>query len=324
MVGCGISKTVRFQIDMMGSIIWGYIYIMLVYEIINIVANFQNWTLYSLSSVFAAALAIVWLWSLVVIIKERKTIKVNINEIKIEYLYYFVFVCLIMVQILLVWSNGAMGSIYDSTTYTGYATAALETGRLNRTEPYSGVETGLNFLEAFISTDMHAATVCKLTGMHPLIYVGRVLGAIEVILYNICAFEIAKNVFNKDLKKIIVAMMFMFAVNMGMGSIYTASNFMLYRGGEPKSMVANVGIPLMLYSLMILVTKIESKKRWTLMVLAEVVALSLSQSGWILIPVIITAVLLYEMLKEKKYIINYILCMIPSFVALFLMLKWRV
>lgn len=303
--------------------ITGFIVTIFVFQLINLPAEFLNWKLATLMNIYFFIISIIFVCSLGVCVSKRSRIMDDIRKGKKQWKYVFALFLVIVVQVFQVWSNGALGSVMDSSTYTGYAVAAVQTGRLNRTDVYSGLERSFNFLEALISTDIHAATICKLIGMHPLIYIGRVLGGIEVVLYNLCILEISKIIFNNRTKQL-MTLMFVFAINLGMGTIYTAATFMLNRAGEPKSMTANVGIPIMILVLSLLVQNIQKKSYWIYLVFSEIVVLSFSQSGWILVPVIITVILLPSIFRERKFLFNYVLSMIPSFFAVFLMFKWRV
>lgn len=300
----------------------GYVFCTVLFQILNIPFEFLNGKLSVLSICYVGVLLALCVGaSLWLCIRKKKLLQKSDFRFSPLLLVFFV---LVLIQVLFMWSNGALGSPWDSSTYNGYVASALWTDRLNRTDAYTGAEIGLSYAEAFISVDMHAATVCFLTKLHPLIYVGRVLGAIQIIAYNCILFEMAGLLFKKNETKQVITMILLFVLNMGLNTAYTQSRFMFFRAGEPKTLLACVGIPMIIYSSMIVIRQMDRWWNWWKLFIVICFALSLSQTGWLLIPVLVTAMLAFQIIRKRKYIIRYMICMVPTVVTLAFIFLWRV
>ena len=148
--------------------------------------------------------------------------------------------------------------------------------------------------------------------MHALIYINRVVAIFEVMIYNAAAYNIGLELFHKERKKAVFSLVFLALMNFGMNTMYTPAAFFFTRAGEPKSMVVNVGIPVVLLALVKVVKRPEDKGNWMMLTMFSFFSLALAQSGAFLIPVLVTAGVLPIVIRNRKYIYHYLCSMVPS------------
>ena len=302
----GLSRFVSIQF------IIGYAASILIFSLINIPFEFLNVKLSVLANVYAVVLLLIMLILTIINKNHLMDVKVIKRFILENWIWVVCFSIIIIIQLVYVLFNGIYGSLWDSSTYTGRVTTALFTDVLNRVNPYTGEPTTFDWLDAFFGLEMHSAVICKLTNMHALIYVNKVLAAIEVLLYNFCAYAIALELFKKDRKKTVVAMAFLFLINLGMYPKYTPATFLFFRAGEPKSMLSNVGLMVVLLTLTKLYKQEQDKKNWILLSVSSIFALCLSQTGVFLVPVLLTVGVVPLIVKDFRLIKSYFFCILPS------------
>ena len=241
------------------------------------------------------------------------------NEIKIftkpDYLLLILFV-LILLQILYGMNNGIRINGYDTSYYNGHAVNALYTDTMYqynaRTGKYIGQETYMHdcypMLIAFLS---------KIFGMHPLVTSSRVLACVEILITNLIVYETARRLSDgrRDIADWTVGIY-------GFMSIFsyefeeTPAFYLWQRTAESKSMLANLYLPMVLLTMVLLAKNIESKRNWLILCLIAFAGVSMYISGIFIITVMVGTGLMSILLVQRKwkYLLHAILCMIPGIV----------
>lgn len=233
-----------------------------------------------------------------------------------DYMTLVLFV-LIALQVLYGMNNGIRINGYDTSYYNGYAINALYTDTMYQYSARSGEYIGI---EGYVHDGypMLIAFLSKIFFMHPLVMVNRVLACLEIVLMNLVVYEIACRLSNGNRKiadwtVAIHAVMSIFCYQFEEGRGF----YLWQRTAESKSMLANVYLPLTLLAMILLAKEAESLYHWLILGLTALVGVSLSISGIFILTAMIGSgvlgILIYQ--RRGKYLLNAVLCMIPSMVV---------
>lgn len=224
---------------------------------------------------------------------------------------------LIALQVIYGMNNGIRINGYDTAYYNGHAANALYTDTMFQYNARSGEYIGT---EGYVHDGypMLIAFLAKVFFMHPLVAVNRVLASMEIILMNLCVYEIARRLAkgNQRIANWTVAIhgfMLIWCYR-----FEEARGFYLWqRTAESKSMLANVYLPLVLLSLVLLAQRIDDRYHWLVLGMVAFAGASLSISGIFVLSAAVGVGLLAIIAAQKKwrYMLNAVLCMLPCMLA---------
>ena len=140
------------------------------------------------------------------------------------------------------------------------------------------------------------------------------MAVVNVLIINFLVYQIGKKLFDQNVKKADLFVIFVCLLQLFSYSLYTSGTFQLTRCYEGKALLANVAIPAAFLASLGLWLDKNTKNAWVLLFLASVSALTFSGSSIIYPAVVSTAVLPVMLLKRKlSWAIPYALCMVPGF-----------
>lgn len=228
-----------------------------------------------------------------------------------------VLLLLIILQVVYGMNNGIRINGYDTAYYNGHAVNAIYTDTMYQYSARSGEYIGS---ESYVHDGypMLIAFLAKVFFMHPLVIVNRVLASMEIVLMNLVVYEIAyrlsagrRSVANWTVGIHALISIFCYSFEEGRGF------YLWQRTAESKSMLANVYLPLALLAMILLAQGIEQIYHWLILGLVAFAGVSLSISGIFILAAMIGSGLLAILMCQRrwKYLLNAVLCMIPSMIV---------
>lgn len=202
----------------------------------------------------------------------------------------------------------------DSSTYNGIINIFASTGSLTIRDPYTGeiVDYWSNF-KSIMPYEAYAATLSVMFKIHPLIVVNRVMGIFEITANLMIVVLIAKKFLGMAETLAAAALVFLLNISMSAGTIYTSSAFLFYRLAEPKSITANVILPLIWLDVIYLYDGTKRREAWGLLFLTVLAGLLINDSAIFLVPaclfILLVPLILYQ--RKAKTLIYSGLCFIP-------------
>lgn len=209
----------------------------------------------------------------------------------------------------------------DAAYYVANVTTSLQTDTMNIYDPYTGDWMDHFEMRYFFATyPMNDAVMCRIFGIHPLIWTKMTMTGTTVMLTNMMYYMTGNKLFHGEKDRIFLMTFFAGLMNFFFITIFTASNFLLTRTYEGKCILGNVVLPGVIYIYINMLEDTKKKSNWLLLFILCLGAPVLSSSSNMLLPAMI-AVTLFPMAFIKKdwtVIPKSIVCMIPC-VALLLM-----
>ena len=202
----------------------------------------------------------------------------------------------------------------DAAHYIGSVSTSVYTDTLARYNPLTGaLQKKFNIRYDLSAYPMHNAVWCRLLGIHPIVQAKIAMAVINVLMINFLVYQIGKKLFDQNVKKADLFVIFVCLLQLFSYSLYTSGTFQLTRCYEGKALLANVAIPAAFLASLGLWLDKNTKNAWVLLFLASVSALTFSGSSIIYPAVVSTAVLPVMLLKRKlSWAIPYALCMVPG------------
>ena len=226
-------------------------------------------------------------------------------------------VAVIFLQLAFVEIQGNEGSPWDSSYYIGEVASDVYYDEAGTVDAYTGERLDYFSLEYFFETaQLHHSVMCRITGLPALVEVRTSWLGVAAILYNLVMCRLAFVLFRKTDWKIPVFTAGMFIVNLFSTSIYWPGQFLLLRGFEGKTFLANIIIPLLLTSFIQLYQK-EKQETWIGLFLVMFISFTFSMSAIFLIPVFIFGYGLILMIRKYTMVCfrNLLVCLLPCLVV---------
>ena len=203
----------------------------------------------------------------------------------------------------------------DASYYVGNVTTAIQTDTVNMYDPFTGEWLDHYEMRYFFATfTMNDAVLCSLIHIHPLLWCKITMAGTAMILTAMVLYMVGNLVFEGDMKKVSLFILFSLIANFFMITIYTSSAFLTTRTYEGKCLLANVVLPGILYIYLRLLRDNKDNTAWRLLFLIALGAPVLSSTANMLVPAMIGVTILpLTLLRRDITVISKALaCMAPG------------
>lgn len=225
-----------------------------------------------------------------------------------------IFLAVILGQVIYGMNNRVYASYYDTSYYNGHAINAIYTDTMYQYDPYTGYYIG-DATEWNDSYPMLIAVLAKCFGMHPLVAINRVIGILEIVAVSLIIYEIAFRLSSAKRNVAVWTVGIYAPMSLLCWELVKSREYYLWvRLAESKSMLANVYLPLVLLSLIMIAKEIDHKYNWGVLAIAVFAGVSMSLSGIFIITAMVGVGLLPILLHQRKlkYWIYAVVAMLPS------------
>lgn len=324
-LGVGILQFSKKEKDnILLGIVIGYIYSFVVYEFLAIPMIFIKANFTTLTGVWQVAMLISTI--IAAFISSKNFFKIIKNNKKrfIDAPKKILLLAIILVAIQAFIGFVYMHEDYDDSNFVAKATIAFDTNTLYKFDD-KGVEyETLPSRHVLSPFPIFTATTAKILGTHPAIVAHTIFPPVFIILAYIIYFLIGDALF-KDDKKMKYVFLILLSVLYIFGAYSEWSNFvfLLYRVWQGKALIANVFIP---FIWLLFLKYIHNDDFYWIILFITLWAADLTSSMGLFIPTLTASALclLYSITqKNKKYILNTLICFLPSLVygIIFLIIK---
>ncbi len=203
----------------------------------------------------------------------------------------------------------------DAAYYVATASTALETNMLNVYDPYTGMwQDHFEMRYFFQCYPLQDAVMCRLTGLHPLIWTKTVMEAVSVILMNTAAYRVGRRLFQERTDRVGLFLFFTGLLQFFFTTIYTSAAFFTTRTYEGKTLLGSFVLPVILWIYLELLEDHRAVRYWGLLFLTALGAAVLTNSANMLIPAAagIFGLSLFLVKKDLKILLRSALCMLPG------------
>ena len=207
----------------------------------------------------------------------------------------------------------------DAAYYVANVTTTLETNMINVYDPFTGAwQDHYEVRYLFATYPINDAVMCWLFAVPALIQTKLTMSAVVIILVNVLYIMIAKVLFEDNAKGVAVMVAMMFFVNVMLYTIFTSSLFLLTRSYEGKTVIGNLSIMTIFYIFMLLINDEIITYPWLSMFLVSLGSMTISTSGNMLIPALLSVLFVPYMIVKKtlKPLPKFIACVLPGVLML--------
>ena len=206
----------------------------------------------------------------------------------------------------------------DAAYYVGSVTTNLATDSISSFDPYTGK--ALDFFNIRYVFSMYPAAnavLCRLTGLHPLVVTKVILCMMTVVLSYLVYAQIGKALL-KEKQMVWVLLCFISVVNLNFHTIFSNASFLLTRGYEGKAVLCNIILPFLFYLGLRMYQEKNGKRVWLLFFMTGVAAIDLTMSSMMTVPVAMSAVILPNLVRKKRWGQSrlYLLAVLPCVLVL--------
>ncbi|SKB86190.1 hypothetical protein SAMN06296386_10734 [Lachnospiraceae bacterium] len=295
------------------SVITGFFLYYLLFELVCVPIMLKWRPLSLLSEIWGVILAVVVIAAVVL---NRKLLAVKVSETGKFLLSHKKFAVLSAVLVLaeLIVIIHAYQFTLDAAFYVSTATTSLQTDMLNIYDPYTGMWQDHFEMRYFFATyPLNDAVMCRLTGVHPLLWTKTVMEAGTIILSNLIYYRIGKHLFREDYRKTFLFLVFCGFMNFFFTTIYTASAFLTTRTYEGKAILGNVVMPLIFLLYLKLIEDDRDKMLWLMIFMTATGSAVLSNSANMLVPTAVAVFSLPLAVIKRRFsvLIKAFICVLP-------------
>lgn len=149
----------------------------------------------------------------------------------------------------------------DDAYYVAIATYNSSAEQMYTTHPYTGESTGLDARHALAPFPIWVSLISSLSGLSGAAAAHTVIPLILVPMTYCLYYLLGRRLVGKDWHTPLYLCFTALLVFFGGYSVYSAENFLLVRGAQGKSVLANLVIPFLLYLLFYLAQKQERREK---------------------------------------------------------------
>lgn len=232
--------------------IMGYLLLLALFELVGIpvvlLVTYNSFTL--LSRIFLALSIIVALAGLVLMIKKTRGEEGYFaagqsapgRSSLEDGLYWFLFLALVAFQLYMAFTRASFDG--DDAYYGAQGAIAAQMDSLYRINPYTGRSAPLDVRHALALFPIWEAFIGKMSGIHPVIVMHRVMPLLLIPLTYLLYFQIGKELFGRKRSMLCVFMILTALIQVfGNVSVYTNETFFLTRTWQGKSVAGNFILP---------------------------------------------------------------------------------
>lgn len=218
----------------------------------------------------------------------------------------------------------------DAAYYVANVATTVQTNTMNIYDPYSGDWQDHFEMRYFFATyPLQDAVMCSVFKIPALLQTKTIMASVVIILTNMLYCMIGRRLGLKN-KGILLMLVFAGVINFYFITIYTASNFLMTRTYEGKSILGNIVLPGILYLYMKLLE--ENRGRyWMLLFVLSFGSTVISNSANMLVPAALLVLFLPYcirlMMKGQKAeavksAFKVLLCMLPCLLMVFIYIAY--
>ena len=203
----------------------------------------------------------------------------------------------------------------DAAYYVANVSTNIATNTINIYEPFTGIIQDEFYSRYLLGLyTVHNSVVCQLAGIHPLLLTKTVMSVFTIITSYIVYAQIGKKLFFNNREKVWKMLCFLSMIQFFFHTVYSNASFLLMRGYEGKSILANVVLPFVLYLGLCLFEDIKNRGAWMLLFCIGIAGVDISMSAMSIVPVAVSAVCILGIIYHRawKYLKYYVVCILPS------------
>ena len=303
------------NISIVFSLIVGYLFEFMVYEIYAIPMTFLKMKFTTLSYFWIITIIVLFVISIKFNLDKIKSIiKDNLKELKkFPIVLSVIFVMIVGLQCFICFKY--MHQNYDDSNFVAKATIAKDTNTLHKYNDIGEEYTSLPGRQLFSPFPFYTATMSLIMNLHPTIIARTIFPVVFIPLVYMVYYMIG-NVLFKDNKKKTFTFLIILTVLYTFGS-YTSRNIftsLLYRIWQGKSILANLIIPFIWLIFMKYINKEEKYYYWIILFITLWGANLLSSMSLSVCCIEVGILSLIYTIRDKKisYLLKSLICMIPS------------
>lgn len=232
-----------------------------------------------------------------------------------EGVFFFIILAVTVIEAFIIIYNYQF--TLDAAYYVANVTTSLRTDTLNIYDPYTGNwQDHFEMRYFFAVFPLNDAVLCDITGIHPLVWCKTVMTGVSVLLTNMVLYMTGRKLFDGNIKKTSLFIIFAGFMNFFFTTIFTPSVFLTTRTYEGKCLLANVVLPGIFYIYINILEDAKKKENWLMLLLVALGAPVLSSSSNMLVPAMtaITILPLCIIKKDVAIALKSFVCMIPGIV----------
>lgn len=206
----------------------------------------------------------------------------------------------------------------DAAYYVANVTTNVDTNMINVYDPFTGSwQDHFELRYAFATYSVNDSVICYITKLPALVQTKTVMSSTVMIIVNILYVMISRY-FHEDHRRALLMYILMMLTNCMFISIYTASNFLMTRTYEGKSIVGNISIIAIFVLYLLLVSGRPPEGLFVMLFVVSMGTVTVSSTANMVIPTEIVALFVpYALIKKKPCILSKaIICIIPEIVMM--------
>ena len=207
----------------------------------------------------------------------------------------------------------------DAAYYVANVTTGVDTNMINVYDPFTGAwQDHFELRYVFATYSVNDAVVCALTGIPALVQTKTVMSALVMILVNLLYVYICR-FFYRDNRKSFMAMYgMMIFINLMFITLYSASNFLMSRTYEGKSVVGNIAVLAIFAVYLLLCRKRDDKDAYRLLFWICFGTATVSSTANMIIPAECFVLFVPYIFKNRKFgsLVRLGICILPELVMM--------
>lgn len=218
----------------------------------------------------------------------------------------------------------------DDAFYVATATITESSDTMYRILPYTGGTTGLSARYSLAPFPIWIAYLARVTGIRPVMVSHVFMPLFSITMTYGVFYLLGSRLFKKQKERIPLFLIFVeMLVLFGDYSMYTPERFLIARSRQGKATLSAIIIPFLFYLLLLLVERMEAKRRmtvayWGLLGCGLICACLCSPLGAVLACVLtgVTGVCAAVCYRKWKILLPLALCCVPCVAVFLLYLKY--
>ena len=202
----------------------------------------------------------------------------------------------------------------DAAYYVANVATNVDTNMINVYDPFTGNwQDHFELRYVFATYSVNDAVICQITRLPALVQTKSVMAATVMIIVNVLYIYIAKYLFKEHRSALLMYALMMF-INCMFISIYTASNFLMTRTYEGKSIVGNISVIAVFVLYVLIVAGEDARGLFVMLFIICLGTATVSSTANMVIPAQVLALFVPASFIKKRYDIipKAIACIIPE------------
>lgn len=206
----------------------------------------------------------------------------------------------------------------DAAYYVANVTTNVDTDMINVYDAFTGNwQDHFELRYVFATYYVNDAVICSLTGIPALVQTKGVMSAVVMLIVNGMYVMVAETL-NNDHRRALLMYILMSFMNYMFISIYTASNFLMTRTYEGKTVVGCISLILIFVLFMIIVK--DGLKKWDFITLFVVClgSATVSSTANMVVPAAVFVFFMPYAFMHRKYSVipKILLCILPELIMM--------